>query len=297
MAHALPPRRPASPVLIGVACAGWAAFVIQWVLVITLMINRGDTANTALAQAPAAPAPASSAPATNTPQANQPAQVPANPAPAVTPTPTTTTNTTPAPAPTPVAPTPAAPVLSDNNPFGMTRANVLGFELNRGHTVVLFDAIAKSEGWLDDGKAALMSGLTRPASSRRVSLVTTSGGRVQTMLASPFAPGAGRFTPLNQFLRPVEAIGKGGLGAGLDAALDTGADEVVFITSRSTGWGGYLTTLRSKLKMESGSPVKLHIIQIGDPDNDLRRFVENENKGTYLLLTEDQLRTWRRESR
>ncbi|MEM7624972.1 MAG: hypothetical protein AAF333_05035 [Planctomycetota bacterium] len=302
VAQAVPARQPASPLLIGAACAGWGAFVILWVLVITIMINRGDTANTALAQAPTTPAtPLPQTPTVNTtvtptpttPQANTPVQVP-------TPAPTNTPAPTPAPRPnTPApAPTPAPPALSENNPFGMNRANVLGFELNRGHTAVLFDAIAKSEGWLDDGKAALMSGLTRPASARRVSLVTTSDGQAQTMLASPFAPGAGRFTPLNQFLRPIEAKGKGGLGKALDEAINTDADEVVFITSRATGWGGYINTLRSKLKTNSNAPVKLHVIQIGEPNADLRTFVEgSDNDGTYLLLTEDQLRTWRRESR
>ncbi|MEL7089330.1 MAG: hypothetical protein AAGL98_12970 [Planctomycetota bacterium] len=179
----------------------------------------------------------------------------------------------------------------------MTRANALGFELNRGHTAVLLDAIAKSEGWLDDGKAALMAGLTRPASARRVSLIATANGQTSAMLASPFVPGAARFSPLNQFLRPLQARGRGGLGASLNAAIDTGADEVVFITSRSTGWAGYLGTLHGMLKMDSGAPVTFHVIQIGEPDNDLRRFVENDNGGTYRLLTEDQLRTWRRASR
>ena len=316
-ATASPGRRPASPALIGLACAGWATFLLLWVFVITIMINRGDAVNTALAQAEQAPTLPSTPPPTTqaapttppptAPRANTPAQVdpdppsptPSNPAPTPTPTNTNTPSPTPAnPQPTPAEPTPAPPALSDNNPFGMTQANVLGLELNPGHTAVLFDAIEKSSGWLGDGKAALMVGLTRAAPQRRVSLLTTSDGELRSMDANPFAPGAGRFTPLNAFLSPVEAVGRGGLSAGLDAAIGTGADEVVFITSRATGWAGYLNTLRGKLGTDSGNPIKLHIIQIGDANADLQAFVEGpDNDGTYLLLTEDQLRTWRRESR
>lgn len=301
--------------MISLACAGWGTFVLLWVFVITIIINRGDTGNTVLAQTAHVTPPPATSPGPVTPQANTSAQVPTptpNPSPRTatpptpqpanptTPTPTATTPTPtptvtpPAPAPTP---TPPPPALSEKNPFGISRANVLGFQINPGHTAVLLDAIERSQGWMDDGKAALISGLTRPDVSRRVSLVTTSDGQVQAMPTNPFSPGASKFTPLNNFLRPVKAVGKGGLGAGLTAAIDTGADEVVFITSRSGGWGGYLNTLRGMLKMNSGSPVKLHIIQIGESNNALRQFVENECQGTYLLLSEDQLRTWRRESR
>ncbi|MEM8737954.1 MAG: hypothetical protein AAGG38_05675 [Planctomycetota bacterium] len=265
----LPAARKPRPALVALAIAGWATFVVQWVLIVVIIVGRGDQPRVAAAEsAPprvaANPSPVGAGPA---------------PAPANRPTPT------PAPAPT--------PRIDASNPFQMLDANALGMPLNSGHTAVLLDAVDRSKAWFDDAKAALLAGLTRPTGNRRASLVLIRDGKTLTYNNRIFNPNPNQLTPLRRFLDPVTPAGSRGLGAGLDAAIGSGANEVVFITSRSTNWSAYLSTLERKLQ-PSGRRVTLHVVQMGDPSPELRAFVEGANGGRYTVLSAEQLDTWRK---
>ncbi|MEO1237960.1 MAG: hypothetical protein AAFX76_14340, partial [Planctomycetota bacterium] len=55
---AMPMSRKPRPALVGLAIAGWATFAVQWVLVIVIILGRGDTARVAAAEnIPASPPP------------------------------------------------------------------------------------------------------------------------------------------------------------------------------------------------------------------------------------------------
>jgi hypothetical protein len=175
----------------------------------------------------------------------------------------------------------------------MSQPNVLGQPLPAGHTAVLLDAIQISSPWLNDAKAALLSGLTRNSPrDRTVSLVVSRDGSTTRFDANPFSPAPARLSPLSSFLGPLNASGRGGLSSSLDAAVETGADQVIFITSRASGWKGYLNTLRTKLS-PGNRRVTLHVIQVGETNDDLRAFVQGANGGTYTHLTADQIAGWR----
>ncbi|MEM6458856.1 MAG: hypothetical protein AAF710_05635 [Planctomycetota bacterium] len=279
-----PPRPKARPALVGLAVAGWATFAVEWVVVIVIVLGRGTSAPVV----EAAPATAYNN--------NVPAARAATP----TPTPRTETATTTTPArpetarPAASIPPPAATPTDPNNIFTMRRPNVLGLPLENGHTAVLFDAIERSAPWFDDGKAALKAGLARSGNSQaRVSLVATRNKQIRTLGDSPLTPAPARLGDLTRFLDPLTPAGSGGLGDALDAAVATGADRVVFVTSRSDHWGGYLNTLKGKLSPD-GRTVRLDVVQIGDVSNELRGFVEQQPGGRYRLLTPQRLADWRK---
>ncbi|MEM9916052.1 MAG: hypothetical protein AAF911_13945 [Planctomycetota bacterium] len=295
-------RPKPKPALVGLAIAGWATFAVQWIVVLVIILGRGGgTNNVTVAQANTANRPV--------PQAATPA--PQNPAPRTTTTTTTPRNTTttprnttttprattPTPTPSPRAtnpnPTPAPAAADRNNPFLALSPNALGMSLNPGHTAILLDAVDRSSEWFDDGKAGLIAGLTRPGNGQTISLFTIRDGQVGRFANNPFTPAPARLSPLTRFFNPITTQGSRGLGTGLDAAIQSGADEVIFITSRSTNWGGYLNTLESKLNTDGGK-VKLHIVQVGDVSTELRGFVQgNKNNGRYTRITPQQLQTWR----
>ncbi|MEO1236833.1 MAG: hypothetical protein AAFX76_08610, partial [Planctomycetota bacterium] len=196
---------------------------------------------------------------------------------------------------TPRAATPPpapAPTVDPSNPFQMLRPNALGLPLSSGHTAVLLDAVDRSSAWFDDAKAALVPGLSRSANNQTASLVLIRDGQVVAYNRNPFTPAANQISPLNRFLNPITAQGSRGLGNGLDAAVATGADHIVFITSRSTNWAGYLTTLERKLRPD-GRRITLHIVQVGDASDDLRAFTTGANGGRYVQLDPAQLASWR----
>ncbi|MEM9883249.1 MAG: hypothetical protein AAF800_10065 [Planctomycetota bacterium] len=282
LAHlaAPPPRPKPRPALVGLAVAGWATFAVEWVFVIVIVLGRG-TPPPVVEAAPATASAARPTPRVQTtttpprPETTRPAAAPP-PRPAAT-------------APTPPAATPADP----NNIFTMRRPHVLGLPLENGHTAVLFDAIERSEPWFDDGKAALKAGLTRSGNNQaRVSLVTTRNKRVSRLGDAPLTPAPARLGELSRFLDPLTPAGSGGLGDALDAAVATGADRVVFVTSRSDHWGGYLGTLKGKLS-PAGRTVRLDVVQIGEVSSELRGFVEQQPGGRYRLLTPQRIAGWR----
>ncbi|MEM7627430.1 MAG: permease prefix domain 1-containing protein [Planctomycetota bacterium] len=162
------------------------------------------------------------------------------------------------------------------------KPNVLGMTLNPGHTAVILDAGNTAGPWLDGAKAALIRGLTQSGSSEHVgSLFAIQASGVIALDGQPFTPGPELSTPLTRFLEPVAAKGRGGLGVSLDAALADGVDEIILITSRANGWGGYLPTLQRKLRTDD-KRVTLHVVQLGEPSAELQRFVEGRNGGRYL---------------
>lgn len=265
------PRSKPKPMLVGLAIAGWATFAVQWVIILVIVLGRsGGATQVAVAQAETPTRSAATTPAPRT--ANPPVA------------PRTST-------PTPRPPAPA--VVDQNNPFLALSPNALGMRLNSGHTAILFDAIDRSSAWFSDGKAGLIAGLTRPATGQTVSLFTIRDGEISAFNNNPFVPAPARLSPLTRFLNPLTAAGSGGLGNGLDTAIASGAQEVVFITSRSTNWSGYLDTLKNKLN-PNGRKVTLHVLQVGDASADLRGFVESSgNNGRYTRITPQQLKTWR----
>lgn len=271
----LPTHHKTRPMLVGLAIAGWATFAVEWVIVLVIIVGRtggGPNVAGAYDQTPPPPRATTPAPRTTTP-----------------PTPTTTPRTTTPPRPTP-SPPPAA--ANTDNPLLMSTPNALGMTLNAGHTAVLLDAVDKSSDWFDDGKAALTAGLTKNASGQTVSLFTIRDGVIGEFNGNPFAPGPARRTPLNQFLDPLDTKGSSGLGNGVDAAVGSGAKEIIFITSRSTNWSGYLSTLERKLQPSSGR-VTFHVVQVGDASAELQAFVQGVNSGRYTRITPSQLKTWR----
>lgn len=281
MAH----RKP-QPVLVGLAIAGWATFAVQWIFVIVLILGRGgSTSNVSVAQAEVRP------PATN--QATTPTPRTTTPPRTTTTTPPRTTTAAP-PRNTPTTTTPPRPaVVDNNNPFLALTPNALGVPLNPGHTAILLDAVDRSSAWFNEGKAALISGLTRSGNGQTVSLFTIRDGEIGQFANNPFTPAFARLSPLTSFLNPLTTQGSRGLGNGLDAAIASGASEVIFITSRSTNWGGYLGTLKSKLN-PNGRQVTLHVLQVGDESAELRGFVEGgDNNGRYTRITPQQLKAWR----
>lgn len=266
----LPSHQKPRPMLVGLAIAGWATFAVEWVIILIIIIGRsGGGPNVAAAHHESTP------PAKAT-----------TPAPRTTPSTPNTRTTTP-----PRATTPAATADTDN-PFLMSAPNALGMTLNAGHTAILLDAVDKSSAWFDDGKAALAAGLTRNASGQTASLFTIRDGKIGEFKENPFAPGSARRTALDQFLNPLDTKGSRGLGNGIDAAVESDAKEIIFITSRSTNWSGYLATLERKLQPNSGR-VKLHVVQVGDASAELQAFVQGVNSGRYTRVTPSQLKTWR----
>jgi hypothetical protein len=178
----------------------------------------------------------------------------------------------------------------------MRRANLLGQPLPGQHTAVLLDAIEISGPWLTDVKAALVLGLSQSAEpGQRVSLLYSRDGNATVMDASPFTPAGARLSGLSRFFNGVDAAGRGGLTASLTAAVETGATDLVFITSRASGWAGYLSRLEQMLTAQQR--VRLHVIQIGDTNDDLRAFVRGANGGTYTNLTAEQIQNWRNATR
>ena len=266
------PRSRTSPTLVGLAIAGWATFAVQWVIVLVIVLGRGSTLSSTNAAAPVA-SPREYTRPTNTADTDRQR-------------PTSNANA--------AASTPAADADADpNNPLQMPQANVLGLPLDADHTAVLLDAIQISSAWLDDAKTTLLAGLSRPANGRRVSLLISRDGQATPLPANPFTPAANRLSSLAGFLNPVTASGSGGLSNSIDAAIDSGATEMIFITSRATGWGSWLGTLDGKLTA-GNNRIKLHVIQIGEINDDLRGYVTSPpNNGTYLSLQPDQLRQWR----
>ncbi len=272
-------RSKPKPMLVGLAIAGWATFAVEWIVVLVIILGRGGGANNVtVAQAADRPA------ITNT----TPRATATTPSATATP-PRTTTN--PPPTTTPTRARPA--VIDNNNPFLALAPNALGMTLNPGHTAVLLDAVDRSSAWFDDGKAALIAGLTRPSTGQTVSLFTIRDGAIGTFDSNPFAPAPAQLSPLTRFLNPITPLGSRGLGSGLDAAIASGAQELIFITSRATNWSGYLPTLKDKLN-PSGRKVTLHFLQLGDNSPELRSFVEaRDNGGRYTLITPEQLKAWR----
>lgn len=280
----LPGRKP-QPMLVGLAIAGWATFAVQWIFVIVLIIGRGGSPNTVTV------AQADTTPPRTSPPASQPITRP--PTSAVTPTPTQRPAPSTRPATVTPTPQPVTPAADPNNPFLALRPNALGMDLNSGHTVILIDAVQQSSGWLDDGKAALIAGLTRPARGQTASLLTIRDGEIDAYSGNPLIPGSGQLTGLARFFNPLDTQGKGGLGAGLDAAVATGADEIIFLTSRASRWGGYLETVERKLTPD-GRRVKLSVVSIGGASEDLREFVRApRNGGRFTQISPQQLKAWR----
>lgn len=290
----LPPRKP-KPALVGLAIAGWATFVVQWIVVLVIILGRGGAAShvtVAQAQPASRPAVTDPAPAKAPPVADLPTAQPQTPK-----APPTNTNTPPKPTPTPkptVTPPPApAAVVDKSNPFLNPTPNVLNVELQPGHTAVIFDSIERSKNWFDHARAALIAGLVHPGSGQTVSLYVVSDGKVIPYGRNPFTPAPARRTALTNFLDPMNPVGKGGLGASLDAAIGSGAKQVIFVTGRSTGWGAYLDTLKGKLN-PNGRSVKLHIVQMGEASPELQGFIEGDNEGEYKQIWFKQLENWRK---
>ncbi len=269
-----PPSTKASPALVGLAIAGWTTFAVQWIVILVIVLGRGTVSSTNAA--------APYATARTTPASDTTSSTAANPRSTA---PDTTGRSTPA------ATTP--PPRSSDNPLLMNQPNVLGLPLSADHTAILLDAIEISSPWLDDVKPALLAGLTQSAGNRRVSLLYSREGAPTALSANPFTPATNRLSTLTRFLNPVSASGRGGLSDSIEAAVDTRADDMIFITSRTSGWGGWLGTLDAKLTANN-SRVRLHVIQIGEANDALKGYVESApNNGTYLNLQPAQLQQWR----
>ncbi|MEM9417554.1 MAG: hypothetical protein AAGA25_00685 [Planctomycetota bacterium] len=287
-------RKP-KPALVGLAIAGWATFAVQWIVVLVIILGRGGTPNNiTVAQAQPAPRPAVTNPA--------PPPAPEIPAPkAQAPTPKPQTTTPPKATPQPAVPNivdkpkttpPPKPVVVDkSNPLLNPTPNVMNVELQPGHTAVLFDAVDRSKYWYNNARKALIAGLSHQGSGQTISLFAVSDGKVIAYPKNPFTPSPARRAALTTFLDPIEPIGKGGLGASLDAAVASGAKEVVFVTGRSTGWGAYLETLKKKLN-SGDRTVKLHIVQMGEESPELKTFIEGENEGEYQQVWFKPLEAW-----
>jgi len=266
-----PARPPAHPALKWLAIGGWATFAAEWLLmllVLTSLVSRGGRVN-----AEAAPVAAPQAPVVRAPAAPAPALTPA-PAPSAT-APVATT-----PGPTPTATPPAA----------TTGPDVLGLNPGPGHTVVLLDAIERSEPWLDRAKGKLIEGLTRPGpAGATFSVAVMNDGNGHGLINRPLTYGPAAAAPLGKALDPLGATGSGGLSAGLEAAGKLGADQIVFITSRDSKWGGAVSFLEKKL-LVNGKRIRLHVVQVNDqPVSELRAFVTGANGGQYLQVAPGSL--------
>ena len=271
------PTPKASPALVGLAIAGWATFAVQWVVVLVIVLGRGSNLTATNAAAPTA-SPRHYTRPTNTASADDRRR------------PTSSAGTS---AATPAAAGRPADATDPGNPLQMPQANVLGLPLEADHTVVLLDAIQISEDWLDDAKATLLRGLSRPANGRQVSLLISRDGQATALPDNPFTPAANQLSNLAGFLNPVTASGSGGLADSIDAAVASDATQMIFITSRATGWGSWLGTLDGKLTSGDGR-VTLHIVQIGEVNQDLQNYITSSpNNGNYLHLQPAQLRQWR----
>ena len=253
-------RAPAHPALKWLAIGGWATFAVEWLLmllVLTSLVSRGGREG-----AEAAPA--------------------AAPVPPVVRTPATPTRN---PASTPTATTPAAVVPTTIPTAAANVPNVLGLDPGAGHTVIVLDAIEKSGPWLNQAKAKLIEGLSRPGpAGATFSLVTINDNGGRGLINRPLSYGPAAAEGLRKALDPLQAKGTRGLGAGLDAAGKLGADQVVFITSRDTKWGGAVPFLEQKLSV-GGKRIRLDVVQVNDqPVSELRAFVTGSNGGKYLQV-------------
>lgn len=270
----LPSTSRSRPLLLGLAIAGWTTFAVEWVVILTIVMGRGSSPRVAVAHNDnPPPRVAQSTPITPTP-------------------PTTTSRTTTTPRNTTNPTATKTPAANKANPFLNPEPNAMGMELNAGHTAILLDAVDRSEAWFEDGKAALAAGLTRDRANQTVSIVTIRDGEIGKFNGNPFKPGPSQLAPLNRFLNPLNTKGSSGLGKGIDTAVETGANEIIFITSRSDRWGGYLSTVEQKLQPKRGK-VTLHVVQVGENSDELQAFVQGVNSGRYLRLTPEQLKTWR----
>lgn len=259
-----PARPPAHPALKWLAIGGWATFAAEWLLmllVLTSLVSRGGRVNADAAPVAAPPPPV--------------VRAPANPAPA------TVAST---PAPTTPSPTPATPPAVTGGP------RVLGLDPGGGHTVIVLDAIEKSGPWLDRAKAKLIAGLSRPGpagATFSIAVINDNDGR--GLINRPLTYGPAAEAPLRKALDPLQVKGTKGLGAGLETAGKLGADQVVFITSRDSKWGGAVPFLEQKLSV-NGKRIRLHVVQVNNqPVNELRAFVTGANGGQYLQVAPGSL--------
>lgn len=245
----------------GLAIAGWITFAVEWmvvILVVTSLLGQerrveADAAPQRVAATPRTPA--------RTPAAVQ------------------------TPAPRTVTPTRVTPSRPAVGVAGSAGANVLGMTLSPGHTVVLLDAVEQSGPWLSRAKAKLITGLSQsgPAGATfSVAVINNNSGRSLTNRRLTYGPAAAG--PLRTALTPLQIKGTKGLGTGLDTATKLGADQVIFITSRSTKWGPAVPFLQSKLNA-NGKRVRLDVVQVNNQAvAELRAFVTGANKGQYRVV-------------
>lgn len=268
--------------MVALAVAGWSVFAIEWAIVLTMLSQSADTTNAVTYVEAAAPAAAVSNPKpTPKPTTTATTPRPSTPKPAAT---TTSKPATPKPAP--------AATATATNPFQLRSANVMGIDLPAGHTVVLLDAIEKSQAWFDDGKAALIAGLTETARGSQVGISYIRDGQAGSMSKSPINPGTSASSSLLSFLNPLKPEGSRGFWQGFDEAISHSPDQIVFVTSRTSGWASVIPSFEKRLQA-NGKRIRLHVVQVGPAVPELRAFVTGANGGQYKQFTADQLKKWR----
>ena len=267
-------RPPAHPAIKWLAIGGWGTFVAEWLMMMLVLTNLvGSDGHRDTEAAPPAPR------ATVTPPVTPPA--------------TTTRSATPP--RTAVTPPPAAVTPSANvTPFTDPRANVMGLNVDPGHTVVLLDAIERSAPWFDDAKAALVAGLSKPGpggATFSFAVVNDNNGRA--LIPRPLAYGPAAAGPLRDNLTPLQIKGTKGFWNGFDAANALKPDQIVFITARATSWPAVIPSFESRLRVD-GKRVRLNVIQVGPAVPELKAFVTGANGGRYEQFAPAQLDTWRK---
>ncbi|MFA9478170.1 hypothetical protein ACERK3_07660 [Phycisphaerales bacterium AB-hyl4] len=174
------------------------------------------------------------------------------------------------------------------NPYDQRLANVLGLPLAE-RVVVVVDASASSEVWLDEVNAAIGAGLTETSSASEVVLVYTNGDGLHMHPSQPRAVARWRADQLIAFQQGVSTAGEGWLDEAVARGMQWLPRQMVLVVGREPSEGELVALERA---FEADAAAKLDVVAV-DFDSAALDDLTGTYGGRYVPMTREQLVRWR----
>lgn len=194
---------------------------------------------------------------------------------------------------TPRVPIQVTQIEITDNPYKASKVNVLGLPVTEPSIIVL-DAVDKSEPYLEETKNALLAGLTLRGPANSIELHVLQGDEIVKFTNKPFTPGQAQHAELKKFLDTIKPIpgGKGMFWKIFEAGRDAAGKNFIYITPRSTGWSSVTSQLEKRLTPEKGAKKTMEVVQMGKEVDALKKFVVGKNGGRYETIDDKKFKEW-----
>jgi len=179
----------------------------------------------------------------------------------------------------------------DANPWTMGQPNVLGLPLGE-RCVIVVDASAEAEPWLDTVRSAVTAGLTRADSKAQVNVVYATRGGVEKLTGGLTGIGGLSASRLSKFQADIPAGGSPELFPAIAAALEMEPESIILITGRRAR---EVDQDRIRSVIEANA-VLLDVVSVLRDDPGFERMAGNSGGRYIKFLTADRFEQWRSEA-